>query len=69
MYGYFLNEGICRMNCTGIAGTFEDTNLNACTDCASGCAECFGDGENECYSCETGFILDGYSCSTNCTLG
>jgi hypothetical protein len=57
------------MNCTGIAGTFEDTNLNACTDCASGCAECFGDGENECYSCETGFILDGYSCSTNCTLG
>jgi proprotein convertase subtilisin/kexin type 5 len=57
------------MNCTGIDATFEDTDLNACTACYSGCADCFGDGENECYSCESGYLLENYECSTTCTIG
>ncbi|XP_013794564.2 extracellular matrix protein FRAS1-like [Limulus polyphemus] len=56
-----LEEGYCVFACS--QGYFQDS-LGYCQSCHTSCHECFGEGEDQCLTCQSGLIFKARHCVT-----
>ncbi|CDW89223.1 UNKNOWN [Stylonychia lemnae] len=65
-YPIFRNYA-CVDNCGD--GYFFDVNNLQCVQCHHGCSKCSGQGNNQCFSCSTGYFMEDGQCVPYCTKG